>query len=177
MQNHDPLKRNYKNPLKKALSESALDKSYKLAQTFALIVIPLIIAVAGWSAQRSISETGIRKDCVQMALKILQEPRTGGDDDIRKWAVEIIDVSAPIHFTSKAGDQLSAPAFRMLNSNKLLTPALEKRDKCPTVEITNLSEKDQEKLNTLQSLCERNYHDIFLIQEWNNLFTKNTQKQ
>ncbi|MDR3432907.1 MAG: hypothetical protein P4L95_13550 [Rouxiella aceris] len=177
MQNHHLQKRSYKNPLKRALSESALDKSYKLAQTFALIVIPLIIAAAGWSAQRSISETGIRKDYVQMALKILQEPRTGGDDDIRKWAVEIIDVSAPIHFTSKAGDQLSAPAFRMLHSNKLLMPTLEKRDECPTVEIKNLSKTDQEQLNTLQSLCERNYRDIFLIQEWDNLFTKSTQKQ
>ncbi len=141
-----------------------LDRIYKVAQIFALIVLPIVVAVVGWVAQKSLTDTSTRKDYVQMALQVLREPRRADDGEIRKWANEVIGQNSPIPFSSKAGEQLSTSALGMLRSNPLLIPSMEKREKCPLIDLSNMPREQAPAVAALQRLCNRNGTDLFWMQ-------------
>lgn len=64
-------------------SGAPFERTYRAAQIFALILMPVALAVIGWITQKSITETAVRKDYVQMALQVLREPRKEDDEEIR----------------------------------------------------------------------------------------------
>lgn len=146
-----------------------LDKAYKAAQIFALIVMPIVVAVVGWITQKSLTDTSTSKDYVQMALQVLREPRRPDDGDIRKWANEVIGKNSPIPFSSKAGEQLSTSAIGMLRSHPLLKPAMEKREKCPSINLKAIPRKQLQAVEKLQQLCNKNGTDLFWMQTYINL--------
>jgi hypothetical protein len=153
-----------------------LDKCYKVAQIFALIGIPIVVAFSGWIAQRSISQASTSKDYVQIAVQILREPRRSDDFEIRKWAIDLITANSPVTFSSKAGDQLSASSLGMLQSHPLLKPAMEKRSACPLVELKGLTGGQREQIGLLQQLCAKNYQDLFWLQIYLKMLTEPTIK-
>src|SRR5450830_177131 len=153
-----------------------LEKCYKVAQIFALIGIPIVVAFSGWIAQRSISQASTSKDYVQIAVQILREPRRADDSEIRKWAIDLITANSPVAFSSKAGDQFSASSLGMLQSHPLLKPAMEKRIACPLIELKGLTGEQREQIALLQQLCAKNYQDLFWLQIYLKMITEPTIK-
>lgn len=141
------------------------DKAGKLAQMFALIGMPVVVAIVGYWTQKSLAESGARKDYVQMALQVLREPRRTEDESIRKWAGEIIAVNSPVPFTAKAADQLAA-ALDMVKTNPFLAPAMEERPSCPAALVPGLNDAQTQAMKTLLELCERNYSDLFWMRNY-----------
>ncbi|WP_343725879.1 hypothetical protein [Herbaspirillum huttiense] len=145
---------------------SGLEKIYKSAQIFALIVIPVVVSILGWIAQRNISDSSTNKDYIQIAIQVLREPRRANDEEIREWAIKLIAEKSPVPFSHKAGDQLSNGTLSMLTENPLLKLAMEKRSQCPTVDLSNTSSDQKQQIADLKSLCERNSHDLFWLQTY-----------
>lgn len=70
------------------------------------VAIPTIIALVGWWVQSSLSTEGIKKDYVQMAIGVLKDADTQGDEELRKWAVAVLDQNSPIPFSKDLREKL-----------------------------------------------------------------------
>ncbi|MDD5177579.1 MAG: hypothetical protein PHQ05_14270 [Sterolibacterium sp.] len=78
------------------MNQESLVKWQSIASIAASIAIPLILAIVGYVVQDKISTEGLRKDYVQIAISILKERQ---DEDLRKWAVKVLDENSPIPFS------------------------------------------------------------------------------
>lgn len=87
--------------------KETLDKAHSLASTISLIVIPVVIAIVGYSIQASISEQNIKKDYVQIAISILADPKTPRETDLRNWAVDVLSKNSPVPFTPKLKEKIA----------------------------------------------------------------------
>ena len=88
--------------------------------------MPFVLAFLGFIVQRRLSGEGLRKDYVQMAIGILRESK---DEELRKWAVSVVDANAPV--------PLSKGAKTSLESNTVYVPVQavvrwHARMNCPT---------------------------------------------
>lgn len=144
--------------------DRSLDRIHKWAQVFALIGMPVVVAVVGWAAQASVAEASSRKDYLQMSLQTLREPRRPDDSDVRSWATQIIANYSPIPFTAKAGDQLSSSLVSMLNSNPMLAGAMMSRPRCPIINVETLPSDQRPVVEDLQRLCTRNATELMWLQ-------------
>jgi hypothetical protein len=63
----------------------------------ATIATPLFIAYFGWRFQNDLTTQGIKKDYVQMSISILKDGTK--DEQLRKWAVSVVDANSPIKFS------------------------------------------------------------------------------
>ncbi|WP_098494216.1 hypothetical protein [Collimonas sp. PA-H2] len=153
-------------------SDTSWDRTYKGAQIFALVVMPFVVAAIGWKTQTTITDASMRKDLVQIALPVLREARRPDDEEIRKWAREIMTQNSPVPFSSKAAEQLSTSTFGMLHSSPLLKPAMEKRPKCPSINLETIPKEQQQSVQALQQLCNKNGVDLFWLQIYLNMISK-----
>lgn len=80
---------------------TGFEKAESAAKTFSYIALPLLIALLGWSIQRSISTQDISKDYVALAVSILTLPEDSVDDDMRIWAVELVNENSPVKFSDE----------------------------------------------------------------------------
>nr|WP_297352953.1 hypothetical protein [uncultured Caldimonas sp.] len=149
--------------------ESQTDRIHKWAQIFALVFTPLAVAAAGWAAQWSVSNQGVRKDLIQMSLQVLKEPRREGDDSLRQWALDTINRNSEVRLSDKAADQLSGSAAVMLKTNPFLKPAMEPRPRCPMVDLKAIPASQLSAITQLQELCNRNQRDLFWMQKFGEL--------
>ena len=78
------------------MNQEALIKWQSIASILASIAIPLILAIVGYFVQDKMSSEGLRKDYVQIAISILKERQ---DEELRKWAVNVLDENSPIPFS------------------------------------------------------------------------------
>ncbi|WP_186041497.1 hypothetical protein [Burkholderia gladioli] len=160
-------------------------RTHKLAQIIALIATPIAVAFIGWAAQRSAAdasmnsqtlaasiaasaqksttESGIQRDLVQTAVRILSSPRQPEDAAIRDWATKIMAKYSPVPFSEKAADQLSRSIFSMLDNNPLLKPAMEARPSCPAVDVETLPPAKAREILQLQAVCSRDARDLFWL--------------
>lgn len=149
--------------------DSRIDRLHKIAQIFALVFTPLAVAAAGWAAQWSVSNQGVRKDLVQTAVQVLKEPRHTGDETLRKWALETINRNSEIRLSDTAADQLGNSAVLMLKTNPFLKPAMETRPRCPTVDLQGVPAAQRAAVEQLKELCNRNQQDLFWMQKFGEL--------
>ena len=111
--------------------DSWLDTAEKVSRTLSIATIPVVIAIGGWLIQRQLQDQSIRRDYVQLAVSILQNPDSSKvPPEIRDWAVELLD--------ENSSTKLSAEAIANLKSGKTtlagfsfvpsaaLTPTLQK---------------------------------------------------
>lgn len=77
-----------------------------IATILSLLAIPLITAWFGYGIQKSLSNESIKKDYVQIAVNILSQPKKPNDDDLRKWAVDVLSKNSPVPFTQNLSKQL-----------------------------------------------------------------------
>ncbi len=68
--------------------------------------IPIIIGLIGWQIQASISEQGIKKDYVQIAVGVLSDKNNNNDPELRKWAVNVISRYSPVPFTKELENKI-----------------------------------------------------------------------
>ncbi|HFC6387751.1 TPA: hypothetical protein ACFNMI_000815 [Neisseria bacilliformis] len=73
---------------------------------FSTIATPIVIAIVGWWIQSSISQDGLKKDYVQIAINILNSPESNKNVELRQWAVNIIDKNSPIPFSQASKEKL-----------------------------------------------------------------------
>ncbi|MTI77089.1 MAG: hypothetical protein COB05_05630 [Marinobacter sp.] len=85
-----------------------LGKIQAISSIIAAIAIPLVIAGVGWMLQANIAEQGLQKDYVAMAIKILTDEQNAEDDNLREWAVSVLDKTAPVPFTPELREQLQS---------------------------------------------------------------------
>ncbi len=88
------------------LEKDYLDKVQSIFAIVSSVAIPIVIALVGWWVQASISNESIKKDYVQMAISILKDTGNKKDEEIRKWAVAILDKNSPIPFSRDLRDKL-----------------------------------------------------------------------
>lgn len=69
--------------------------------------IPIAIAFGGWLIQSAISDAGLKKDYVQIAVSVLKESPTKENEQLREWAISIIDKNAPVPIPAKLKSQLA----------------------------------------------------------------------
>ena len=84
-----------------------LEKIKIWVQIISSAAIPITSAFGGWFIQAAISDAGLKKDYVQMALSVLKEAPTKENEQLREWAISIIDKNAPVPIPSKLKGQLA----------------------------------------------------------------------
>ncbi len=73
-----------------------LESWKQYSQIVGALAIPLVLAGIGYFVQRSIAETGLKKDYVQMALAVLKDEPTKGNEQLRQWAIAVLDQNSPV---------------------------------------------------------------------------------
>src|SRR5216684_5126070 len=93
-----------------------LDTAGKLSQMFSIAAIPLVLGVGGWLIQRQLQDQSIRRDYVQLALTLLQNPDIAKvPPQIREWAVDLLNENSPT--------KLKAQAIESLKSGSVTLPS------------------------------------------------------
>jgi hypothetical protein len=84
-----------------------LKKAKEVAAIFALVAVPIIVAWGTQMIQNRISEEGMRKDYVALAIGILTKKKDEQPDiELRQWAVEIVDKNSPVHLPASLKTKL-----------------------------------------------------------------------
>lgn len=111
--------------------ESWLDSAEKISRMLSIAAIPVVIAIGGWLIQRQLQDQSIRRDYVQLAVSILQNPDPSKvPPEIRDWAVELLNENSPTKLNAQAVANLKSgtvtlPGFNFTPS-AALTPGLQK---------------------------------------------------
>lgn len=88
-----------------------LESWKQIAQIISALAIPLVLALIGFYVQRSLAESGLKKDYVQMALSVLSEPPTKQNEQLRKWAIAVLDKNSPVTIPIELKSQLVVESF------------------------------------------------------------------
>lgn len=81
------------------LEQETLSKVQSIASILSAIALPIVLAVIGYVVQDKLSSEGIKKDYVGIAVGILKDRSLKEDDDMRKWAVAVLDSNSPVPFS------------------------------------------------------------------------------
>jgi hypothetical protein len=71
-----------------------MTKLVELIKAISLLLIPLVIAGGGWMIQKSIQNSNLDRDYVQIAISILQDKDSS--EGLRTWATEILNKKSPV---------------------------------------------------------------------------------
>ncbi|MBA6263919.1 hypothetical protein [Colwellia sp. Bg11-12] len=83
----------------------SLPNWYKI---FSVALVPVAIAYSGSIIQSAIAEKNLEKDYVAISVSILTSPNKKIDEDLRGWAVEILNMHAPISLPAKSQELLKS---------------------------------------------------------------------
>ena len=151
------------------LEQEILNKIQSIATILSLIAIPIVIAIVGWYVQASISTEGIKKDYVQIAIGILKDNEKQKDDELRKWAVAVLDKNSPVRFSSDLRDKLEKGVVFVSSPFPepplaLMKPPLKLQ---PLPEKKSVTGKDL-LLNTVENYgrCDENAITLEYLQKW-----------
>ena len=90
------------------MTQDTLKKAQAISSIISAVAIPLAIAVVGWWVQSSMKSEEIKIDYVQMAVGILKDQERKKDDDLRKWAVSVLDKNSPVPFSGALRERLES---------------------------------------------------------------------
>ncbi len=111
--------------------ESWVDTAEKISRMLSIAAIPVVIAFGGWLIQRQLQDQTIRRDYVQLAVSILQNPDPSKiPPEIREWAVDLLNENSPTKLNAQAianlkSGKVTLPGFSFIPS-AALTPELQK---------------------------------------------------
>jgi hypothetical protein len=110
---------------------SWLDTAEKLSRTLSIAAIPVVVAVGGWLIQRQLQDQTIKRDYVQLAVSILQNPDPSKvPPEIREWAVDLLNENAPTKLNARAMANLKSGTVTLSGfsfvPSSALTPELQK---------------------------------------------------
>ncbi len=83
-----------------------LDKIEQMSRIVGTLAIPVAVAFAGWLIQRQLAMQNISRDYVQLAVAILKEPKKEGGEELRGWAVDLLNAHSPIKLNSSVSKKL-----------------------------------------------------------------------
>lgn len=76
----------------------------------ALVIIPIAIGVATYRIQKSIARQLVTKDYLRIATTILERPKSS-DNNLRDWAVTLLNRYSPLKFTPQQEEELKSVGF------------------------------------------------------------------
>lgn len=85
-----------------------------IATTFAMIAVPIVIALIGGEYNKSVKESENRVRYVELAIAQLRTPPAPETAALRDWAVDLLDNQAPIKLSPTAKGQLKANALKVI---------------------------------------------------------------
>tara|TARA_R110000772_G_scaffold118076_2_gene223691 strand:+ start:298 stop:801 length:504 start_codon:yes stop_codon:yes gene_type:complete len=151
------------------MENTKLEKAQAIASIVSAIAIPLAIACAGWWVQATLKSEDIKKDYVKMALGILQAEEQHKNQDLRGWAVAVLDANAPVPFSKDLKEKLGAGEIDMhfffpMPPKSLLQPpgSLKTIDKLGPVPAGEVLMAVTENYAT----CHKNAARLELLQDW-----------
>lgn len=113
------------------MQRSKLKTAQMLATIFATVAVPIVVAFASWQIQKTISADSLKKDYVQMAANILSQPSTEKNQQLRAWAIEILNKNSSVPMTPAVASEMSQIVIipsqqwvSALKGSKLLDPPL-----------------------------------------------------
>lgn len=160
----------------------SLPKIQAYTSIFSSIAVPVLIATFGWLIQTQTSEEGVKKDYVQMALTILNAEKGKADDDMRSWAIAVLDKNSPVPFSKGLKENLSKGNTTLINVGYKLPPAVFMD---PPKELIPLDSSKHQitsgdlLLNTVQNygICNENSLRLSslqkLLKEYDKIYNKN----
>jgi WD40 repeat protein len=78
----------------------------RTARILSLIAIPVVIAVIGAIIQATLSRSTVSRDYVQLSVSILTADKTKTPQELRDWAVDLLDANSPTKFSKDVADRL-----------------------------------------------------------------------
>ena len=87
----------------------------RISKTLSIVAIPMVLAFGGWIIQQHLQNQTVSRDYVQLAVSILKEPKDS-NQEMRSWAVELLNQNSPTKFTTKVIDQLNSGTTRLPES-------------------------------------------------------------
>ncbi|WP_295977637.1 DUF4019 domain-containing protein [uncultured Variovorax sp.] len=84
-------------------AKSLLDRLEQASKVVGAIAVPLVVALFGWLIQRQLATQNLSRDYVQLAVSILKEPKKEDDQQLRQWAVDLLNAHSPV----KLGESVS----------------------------------------------------------------------
>lgn len=76
------------------------------AQVIFTLLIPLMVAVVGYSINSTLGEQELGATYVDIAVEVLSAPPTHDTTALRDWAIEVLRNYSPIELTEAALEQL-----------------------------------------------------------------------
>jgi hypothetical protein len=99
-------------------SRGGWDTVERISRVLSVAAIPVVLAIGGWWIQRQLQDQTVRRDYVQLAVAILQEPDTTKvRPAMRSWAIELLNRSAPVPLNDSARAELQ--------SGRVVLPAID----------------------------------------------------
>ena len=142
------------------MAKDGYDKFEAVAKGLGVVAIPFVIGYAGQLVQRQVADEGLKKDYVQIAVSILnRENPTGQDNDVRRWAVKVLDKLAPVPMTDATKLTLESSSWAAL-TDAAHKAELERVRQCAR-ETAGLP-PESTVLRLAESSCiERRYQDLW----------------
>lgn len=81
----------------------------RVSKVLSIAAIPITVAIVGWILQDRLSDKGLRRDYVQLAVSILKDPDSSKTKpEIRNWAVDLLNDNSPTKFSPEVIQQLKS---------------------------------------------------------------------
>ena len=75
--------------------KTKLDKWEQLAKIASLFALPVVVAILGYIVQKQLASDNLSRDYVQLAVGVLKEKKQPGDEELRRWAVNLLNSNSP----------------------------------------------------------------------------------
>lgn len=78
----------------------------RAARILSLIAIPIVLAVIGAVIQTTLSRSSVNRDYVQLAVSVLTADKSKTPQELRDWAVDLLDENSPTKFSKEVAARL-----------------------------------------------------------------------
>lgn len=78
----------------------------RTARIASLVAIPVVIAIIGGLIQETLSRSTVSRDYVQLAVSVLTADKNKTPQELRSWAVDLLNENSPVKFSKEVADRL-----------------------------------------------------------------------
>lgn len=78
----------------------------RTARIVSLVAIPVVLAIIGGVIQATLSKGTVSSDYVKLAVSILTTEKSKTQEDLREWAVDLLDANSPAKFSKEVAARL-----------------------------------------------------------------------
>ena len=89
----------------------------RIAKLLSIVAIPIVLGVGGWFIQQEIASQSIKKEYVQLAISVLTQ--NSGNEEMRAWAVELLNHNSPIPFSETTSTKLTTGELAFLGKESM----------------------------------------------------------